>query len=161
MMHYSSYSEDTEGGPGGTRRSGVSSTQQLELMQSSRESKLGSEAREPFTTIDDLVQQAQELFAGLKKLSENKHPLEIRRGVGKGVVDQSMPDNGKSIQIKGAGRTYFVDLEETKAGKPYIRITESRKGKKEDWIRNTIVVFLEDAKRFGRAISKAVSRISE
>ena len=70
------------------------------LMPNDKVSGLGSNPdREPFITIDDLIQKAQELFAGLEKLSKYKYPLDIRRGVGKGVKKR-MTDDKKSKQIK-------------------------------------------------------------
>ncbi|MBM3302932.1 MAG: DUF3276 family protein, partial [Deltaproteobacteria bacterium] len=96
-------------------------------------------ACEPFLTIDDLTQQAQDLLAGLQKLAEFKHPLDVRRGIRKGVRE-AMRDNTQSKQIKGTGRTYFLDIEETKEGKPYLRITESRKGDGDKFERNSINV---------------------
>ena len=97
------------------------------LMQNDKVSGSGSNPdRDLFITIDDLVDKAQELSDGLKKLSKYKHPLDIRRGVRKGVK-KSMQDDRESRQMKGSGRTYFLDVEKTKEGKPYLRITESRK----------------------------------
>ncbi len=119
---------------------------------------MASEGREPFTTIDDLVQKAQELFAGLKKLSEIKHPLDTRRGIRRGV-GESMRDDRQSMQIKAGGRTYFFDIEKTKEGKSYLRITESRKGRGDQFERNSILVFPEDAGEFERAVSKMVAKI--
>ena len=131
------------------------------LMQDNTLSDSGSElVREPFTTIDDLVQQAKHLFAGLKKLSEFKYPLDIRRGIRKGV-DKPMNDEAQSRQIKGAGRTYFLDLQKTKEDKPYLRITESRKtGEGEKFERNSINVFPEDADEFAQAVSEMTSKLS-
>ena len=128
-------------------------------MQDDKVSRSGSNpGREPFITIDDLLQKAQELFAGLKKLSEYKHPLDIRRGVRKGVKTR-MRDDEQSRQIKGGGRTYFLDIEETKEGKPYLRITESRKGRGDKFERNSINVFPEDAEKFAQAVSKMASKL--
>jgi hypothetical protein len=115
--------------------------------------------REPFTTIDDLVQEAEHLFTRLKKLSEFKYPLDIRRGIGKGVEKQ-MNDEAQSRQIKGAGRTYFLDLQKTKENKPYLRITESRKGEGEKFERNSINVFPEDADEFAQAVSDMAGKLS-
>ena len=118
----------------------------------------GNPAREPFITIDDLLYKAQELFAGLKKLSGYKHPLDIRRGARKGVKKR-MNDDRQSRQIKGSGRTYFLDVERTKGGKSYLRITESRKGEGDKFERNSINVFPEDAGEFAQAVSAMVSRL--
>ena len=131
----------------------------LDLMQNNKVSLPKSDpAREPFITIDDLVQMAQALFAGLNKLSEYKHPLDIRRGIRKGVRT-TMSDEKQSKQIKAAGRTYFMDVEKTKAGKPYLRITESRKGGDDNWERASINVFPEDADEFGRAVAAMIEKI--
>ena len=131
----------------------------LDLMQNKKVSVPKSDpAREPFITIDDLVQMAQALFAGLNKLSEYKHPLDIRRGIRKGVRT-TMSDEKQSKQIKAAGRTYFMDVEKTKAGKPYLRITESRKGGDDNWERASINVFPEDADEFGRAVAAMIEKI--
>ena len=130
------------------------------LMQNNKRSRSGGNpGREPFTTIDDLMQTAQELFAGLKKLSEFKYPLDIRRGVRKGVKKQ-MNDDRKSRQIKASGRTYFLDIERTKEGKSYLRITESRKGEGDKFERNSINVFPEDADEFSQAVSEMVPQLS-
>ena len=129
------------------------------LMPNDKVSESGSEPdREPFTTIDDLLYKAQELFAGLKRLSEYKHPLDVRRGVRKGKeVKKCMNDDRQSWQIKGSGRTYFLDVEKTKEGKSYLRITESRKGKGDKFERNSINVFPEDADEFAQAVSQMTS----
>ena len=140
-------------------RSGGFSVQLSLPMPKNKGSGLGiDQDREPFITIDDLVQKSQELFCGLQKLSEIKNPLEIRRGVGKGVK-KSMTEESQSIQIKGAGRTYFLDVEKTKDGKAYLRITESRKAEGDNWERNKINVFPEDADEFAKAVSKIVAKL--
>ncbi len=130
-------------------------------MPNEKVSRSGSRpVREPFITIDDLLRKAQELFAGLKKLSESKHPLDIRRGVRK-EVKKRMSENKQSRQIKGSGRTYFLDIEKTRGGKPYLRITESRKGKGDKFERNSINVFPEDADEFAQAVSEMASGLGQ
>lgn len=114
--------------------------------------------REPFVTIDDLLLKAHDLFAGLQKLSKFKYPLDVRRGIGKGVK-QYMNDEAQSQQIKGAGRTYFLDLQKTKEDKPYLRITESRKGEGDKFERNSINVFPEDAAEFAESVSEMVAKL--
>ena len=108
---------------------------------------------DPFITIDDCVKQAQILFSGLKKLSQIKYPLDVRRGISKRVKG-SMNDNTISQQLKGSGRTYFFDVEQTREGKTYLRITESRKTKADKFERNSINVYPEDASDFVQAIAK-------
>ena len=131
------------------------------LMPKNKVSRSGSEPdREPFITIDDLLQEAQKLLVGLKRLSEYKYPLDIRRGVRKGVK-KSMRDDRQSKQIRASGRTYFLDVEKTKEGKPYLRITESRKSDEDKFERNSINVFPEDAGEFVEALSEMVSRIGQ
>jgi hypothetical protein len=105
--------------------------------------------------IDDLLEKAQELFDGLRKLSEYRHPLDIRRGVGKGV-EQSM--SRESRLIKAGGRTCFLDIEKTGEGKPYLRITESRKGDGDNWERNSINMFPENADEFAETVSEMAEK---
>ena len=127
-------------------------------MLDNKVSRLGSDPdRGPFITIDDLVQKAQELSAGLKQLSEFRHPLDIRRGVRKGVKKHM----SESKQIKANGRTYFLDMAKTKEGKAYLRITESRKGEGDKFERNSINVFPEDAGEFAQSVAEMTAKLAE
>ena len=112
-----------------------------------------------FITIDDCVNQAQDLFSGLQKLSQIKYPLDIRRGIRKEVKDD-MEEDKISHQLKGSGRTYFFDMEKTREGKAYLRITESRKGKGDKFERNSIHVFPEDAVSFARFVSAMTRKLA-
>lgn len=133
--------------------------QQLELMQNNEGSRSESDrGADAFDTIDDLSQKAEELSEGLKKLTQSKHPLGIRQGAGRGV-SRTMRDDSESKQIKGAGRTYFLDLETTREGKRYLRITESRKERGDKWERNTINVFPEDAAEFAISVTTMADRL--
>lgn len=117
-------------------------------------------ARERFTTIDDLVVQAEDLATGLRDLSESKYPLDIRRGVRRREEVSEMADDGDSITIKAGARTYFLDLKETKDSKPFIVITESRfkgEGKKRE--RVSMTVFPEQAEEFGQAVSSMMAKL--
>lgn len=133
------------------------------LMQNDKGSKSGSNPEpEPFITIDDLVKQAQELFRGLCKLSEYKHPLDIRRGTAiRRGVKKRMNKKRQSKQVNAASRTYFFDVSETTDGKPYLRITESRKGGEDAWERASIIVFPEDADKFAEAVSEMTSKLGQ
>lgn len=122
------------------------------------EQAVGKE-REPFATIDDLVIQAEGLFTGLKKLSESRHPLDIRKGVRKGVEDMT-DQNDESRTLKAGSKTYFFDIKKTKDEKPFLVITESRfKGEGKDRERSTVVVFPDNAEEFERTVSEMVTKI--
>jgi len=106
-------------------------------------------------TIDDLQDIARTLVRGLHKLGEYKYPLAIRKGV------RIMVEREKPIDVVKAGAiTYFFDVKETKAGKPYLLITESRfKGEGEDRERKSIVVFQESVPDFANMVTEVASRI--
>ena len=159
MIQSQTYSDFTAERPEGTCGFGRCWTQPSLLMRNNKVSGSGSNPqREPFITIDDLRHKAQELFQGLRKLSEYRHPLDIRRGARKGV-EKSMNKRRDSKQIKAGGRTYFLDIEEKNEGKPYLRITESRKGDKDEWKRNSIIVFPENADEFAEAVSEMAAKL--
>jgi hypothetical protein len=161
MMQLPKYNAVTAERPAEPYGSGKFWTQPSLLMPSDKGSRSGSKPdREPFITIDDLVRKAQELSLGLRKLSEYKYPLDVRRGVRKGVKKR-MNDDRQSRQIKGSGRTYFLDVEKTREGKSYLRITESRKGEGDKFERNCINVFPEDADEFAQAVSEMISKLDQ
>ena len=116
--------------------------------------------KDTFTTIDDLREQAEQLINGLRQVGSYKHPLAIRRGTslkGEGVND--MVEESKTV--KAGARTYFFDLKETKEGKPYLVITESRfKGEDDDRERNSIVVFPENIEEFMGAVSAMAAKLN-
>ena len=121
---------------------------------------------DPFVTIDDLAVKAQDLADGLQKLRTYRHPLEIRRGVpraGEGVSKRmaEREENKDSMQVKGGGRTYFLDMARTSKDKPYLRITESRKGEGEEFERSSIYVFPEDAQKFSEAVQEMTGKLVE
>ena len=121
---------------------------------------------DPFVTIDDLAVKAQDLADGLQKLRSYRHPLEIRRGVpraGEGVSKRmaEREENKDSMQVKGGGRTYFLDMARTSKDTPYLRITESRKGEGEEFERSSIYVFPEDAEQFSTAVQEMTQKLSE
>ena len=58
-----------------------------------------------------------------------------------------------SKTVKAGSKTYFFDIKETKEGKPYLLITESRfKGEGEERERSSIIVFQENAQEFTEAV---------
>ena len=129
-------------------------------MQKERKSEQNSEQeREAFITIDDILIKAEDLFIGLKKLSENRHPFDIRKGLGKGVEDMT-DQSEQSKTLKAGAKTYFFDIKETKEKKPFLVITESRfKGEDKDRERSTIIVFQDNAEDFASTVSEMISRI--
>ena len=119
--------------------------------ESGEEELVPNKRKESFTTIDDCLVFAGKLYKGLIELSNRKRPLDIRKGV------MSMNSEQKGEVLKTSGKTFFLDIEETKNNKPYLKITESRKNPKNgDQIRNSIIIFQEDIRKF----SQAVTRIS-
>jgi hypothetical protein len=126
-------------------------------MSESREQQpLSDKKREKIITIDDLLVSAGKLYKGLIDLSQQKHPLDIRRGV------SDMNAERESETVKAQGRTYFLDVESTKEGKPYLRITESHINKeKNESVRNTILVFQEDIHDFTQALTKMAYKVSK
>jgi hypothetical protein len=92
---------------------------------------------------------------GLKKLSENRRPLDIRKGV-EDLADQ----NEQSRTLKAGSKTYFFDIKKTKDEKPFLVITESRfKGEGEERERSTIIVFQDKAEEFERTVSEMISKV--
>jgi hypothetical protein len=66
-----------------------------------------------------------------------------------------MPESNSSKTIKAGSTTYFFDIKETKGGKPYLLITESRlKGEGCERQRSSIVVFPEQVKEFTSALTE-------
>ena len=111
---------------------------------------------EPFTTIDDALQLAEELTARLKRLGGYKHPLAVRKGV------MTVRAERESQQIRAGSRTYFIDVEQTKEGKPFLRLTESRfKGEGEERERSSIILFPESAEEFAAAVTEMVAKLGE
>ena len=110
--------------------------------------------REVFMTIDDVRRMAQELLAAIDTLGTYKHPLDIRRGVGKEVSDMAYAEESKIV--KSSSRTYFFDIKKTQEGKPYLVITESRK--KEN-ARSSMMVFPEDAGEFFAALEEMIKKL--
>ncbi|MBN1536190.1 MAG: DUF3276 family protein [Anaerolineales bacterium] len=124
-------------------------------MQSNQKVEIGSRTVEDsFITIDDLIPLADILSKGLIKLGEYKYPLDIRKGV------RSMSAERENITIKAIGRTYFLDVKETKDGNPFLIITESRsKGEGNDRERSSILVFQDNLKEFAEAVSSIANKI--
>ena len=72
-----------------------------------------------------------------------------------------MSENNTSKTIKAGSTTYFFDIKETKGGKPYLVITESRfKGEGSKRQRSSIVVFPEQVKEFNSALNEIASELT-
>jgi len=126
------------------------------MSESIDQQPLSDKKKEKITTIDDLMATAGKLYKGLIDLSQQKHPLDIRRGV------SDMNTERESETVKAQGRTYFFDVESTKEAKPYLRITESHINKeKNESVRNTILVFQEDIHDFTQAFTKMAYKVGK
>jgi hypothetical protein len=110
--------------------------------------------RPVFTTIDDLLDLSKRLSEGLSVLCERKDPLRIRRGV------KNMEREKQSEMIKAGAKTYFFDIKETREGKPFLIITESRlrpEGEKPE--RSSIMVFKENIEDFSYVVKKMAEAV--
>lgn len=89
-------------------------------MQNNKGLRSGSDPDRPsFPTIDDARDKVQEAATILDELSEQKHPLAIRRGSsGKEVKRMSERGETKSWQVKGGGRTCFLASRRPKRESP-------------------------------------------
>lgn len=71
-----------------------------------------------------------------------------------------MAGQNDSKTIKAGSKTYFFDLKETKEGKPYLVITESRfQGEDQDRERASIVVFPDHAQDFLETTQEMVKKL--
>lgn len=113
------------------------------------------QTRKPFATIDDSISQAEQLLTGLKKLAAQKHPLAVRKA-GKTINLKGQT----SRQIKAGARTYFFDIDRTKEGKPYLKLTESRLRGEAKRLRQIILIFPEQAQEFADAVTDMVSQLA-
>ena len=68
----------------------------------------------------------------------------------------------KSEMLKASSKTYFFDIKETKEGKPYLIITESRlKGEGEKPERSSIMIFQESIEEFSGIVLQMMSRMGK
>ena len=71
-----------------------------------------------------------------------------------------MADQTDSQTVKAGSRTYFFDPKQTKDGKPYLVINESRyMGEDKERERNSIMVFPDHAQDFLNATQKMVNKL--
>ena len=71
-----------------------------------------------------------------------------------------MQEGRESKQVRAGNRTYFIDVETSKEGKRYLRITESRfKGEDQERERSSIVIFPEEAGDFVSAVSEMAAKL--
>jgi hypothetical protein len=150
--------------------SGGYSTQPCLPMLKNLESKVGESrpTREPFITLDDCIQQAdqgvqviQKIAESLHRVGEYPHPLAVRKGIvlkRRGV--ENMTNSEEGIQIKANSRNYFIQTLKAANGESYLRITEDRfKGKDGKRERNSLIIFPENASEFTKAFMKMAAKI--
>ena len=112
------------------------------------------EKREEFITIDDLLKLSEILYKGMINLSQQRHPLFIRKGVG------DLQLENKNEVLKTGSKTYFFDIETAQNGKPYLKITESYLTcETKEQVRNTIIVFQEDLFKFSGYVNVMAKKI--
>ena len=59
-----------------------------------------------------------------------------------------------SKTVKGIGRTYFLDLRESKKGNKYVQLTETRRGPDGANVRNSLFVFPDLLQEFQSALNE-------
>ena len=118
---------------------------------------------QPFTTIDDCLIQARQLLSALGRLAQQKHPLLVRKG---SVLQterkevECMAENTTSKVVKAGNKTYFFDVKQTKEGKPYLVITESRfQGEGKTRERASLMVFPEQAQEFIQTVTEMAGNL--
>ena len=75
-------------------------------------------------------------------------------------MDESERAKRDSARLRAGSRTYFVDIDKTTEGKPYLRISESRfKGEGSQRERNSIVVFPEKAREFAKVVAEQAAKL--
>ena len=122
-------------------------------MQGKKDLKPESESHLGYTTIDDVIRMAKELLAHLNMLGEYKHPFDVRRGRKEVVNMVERQENSKIV--KAGSKTYFFDIKETKEGKTYLIITESRYiGEAKKHERSSIIIFQDNAQEFTEAVTQ-------
>src|SRR5579863_7063953 len=102
MMQLLSYSADTERKQAEPYRSGKSWMQPSLPMLNDKDLKAKSN-REPFPTIDEALEIAEDLQNVLRKLGEQKYPLDVRKAKRKEVVrtmQRKGDENRESKQIR-------------------------------------------------------------
>ena len=68
----------------------------------------------------------------------------------------------KEILKTPGGRTYFFDIEQTKTGNPYLKVTESHFNKQSNKAeRNTVIIFQEGIREFTAMLSRIALKIGE
>ncbi len=71
-----------------------------------------------------------------------------------------MQEGRESKQVRAGNRTYFIDIETSKEGKRYLRITESRfKGEGSKRERTSIAVFPQEADEFANAVFEMAAKL--
>ena len=59
-----------------------------------------------------------------------------------------------SRTVKGKGRTYFLDLRESKKGNKYVQVTESRRGQDGQNVRSSLFLFPDRVPEFQTALNE-------
>jgi len=136
---------------------------QIQVMKVKSLNKNKGDDQNVFITIDDLLQQAQDLVIGMKILSDYKYPLEVRKGSRKEVYAMENGQDGPSRMIKAGKKTYFFDIKKTKDNKPYLLISETWFKDEDDQQpeRSHVIVFPEQAKDFAFASVTMLDKILE
>lgn len=64
-----------------------------------------------------------------------------------------------SKTVKGSGRTYFLDLRESKKGNRYVQMTETRRGQDGENVRNSLFIFPDRVQEFQKALEEIAAQM--
>lgn len=70
-----------------------------------------------------------------------------------------MPESTYTKTIRAGGKTYFLDIRETKSGDKYLQITESRLKEGGGRYRNNVVIFKEYFDEFRHALDEVAEKL--
>ena len=116
-------------------------------------------------TLNEMLVSAGKVYKGLIQLNNQKslETRDIKKEVIGMPLDKPLEEvkNNEILKTPG-GRNFFFDIEKTKTGNPYLKITESHFNKQTNKTeRNTVIIFQEGIKEFAAMLNRIALKIGE
>ena len=116
-------------------------------------------------TLNEMLVSAGKVYKGLIQLNNQKsqETRDVKKEVIGMPLDKPLEEvKDKEILKTPGGRTYFFDIEKTKTGNPYLRITESHINKiNNNPEKNTMIVFQEGVNDFATMLTRIANKIGK